>query len=288
MGPGAVVASLLGKAQMEMALLCLGTLVRYSADPIDLVLHDDGTLTAADRERLVSELPARVLGRAEADEKMASSLVNLPACRRFRSSNVLALKLLDVAVLGTGSRIAFCDADILFLRPFRNLFEPALGVEAVFQQDLQCAYSVRSWQVAREPRLRLPAAINSGIVVFDRARFDLDLLEWFLAHPDYQRTPAWAEQTAWAVLAGRVNCHLVPPHVVALPGPQAGPDPVALHFVSSLRAGLREVAGRSPDRRGDPPFQIETQPARHAGALTLGWQELRRRVRRLRPAGPGS
>ena len=47
-----LVSTLLGHAHVEMALPCLGSLLRFSAEPLRLRVHDDGTLTAADQERL--------------------------------------------------------------------------------------------------------------------------------------------------------------------------------------------------------------------------------------------
>ena len=50
------VATLLGHAHVEMALACLGSLLRYSAEPLRLRIHEDGSLLAADRERLTAGL----------------------------------------------------------------------------------------------------------------------------------------------------------------------------------------------------------------------------------------
>jgi len=205
------VRSLLGKAQMAVAIQCLGSLLRFSNEAIELVLHDDGTLGGREEEELRAALGAvRFERRAAADERVEALLARYPRCREFRRANPLALKLLDVMLLDEGEAVAYCDADILFLRPFAGLFRfDTPEVDAVFMTDRACAYSVRSWDLLVERRLRLAAHVNSGVVSFRRRAYDLDRIEWFLDRwRRAPRTPVWAEQTAWALLAGHARTRL--------------------------------------------------------------------------------
>lgn len=276
------VTTLLGHAHVEMALACLGSLLAYSAAPLRLRIHDDGTLTDEDRERLAAGLarPAFV-PRAEAEERLEEHLAARPATRALRRTNPLGLKLVDALVLAPEERLLFCDSDVLFFRPFSGLWGAA--GETVFLRDPQHAYSVRSWQLLREPRLRLAGHVNTGVVGFPRAAYDPDLLEWFLAHPEYQRTPVWAEQTAWALLGARTGSRFVDPARVRLPGDGAGlPDEiVGLHFVSPRRALLPAYRARARDRRGEPPVALTTVPAPPCRWWGLAGSELRRRSGRL-------
>ena len=161
------IATLLGHAHVEMALACLGSLRRYSADPIHFRIHEDGTLTAEDRDRLAEGLGGpELLARAEADERVADLLARRPSLRALRRTNPLALKLIDVPLLADGD-LAYCDSDVLFLRPFTDLFRfPGEEVGAVFMSDRQNAYSVRSWHLLAQPRLALPCRVNSGVLLF--------------------------------------------------------------------------------------------------------------------------
>ena len=283
--PPAIVAVLLGHAHVDMALLCLGSLLAYAAEPVSLRIHDDGTLTEEDRERLAALAEPGFVPRAEAEERLEEHLAAYPATRALRRSNPLGLKLVDAPLLAPGERLLFCDSDVLFFRPFSGLWGEA--GEAVFLRDAQNAYSVRSWQVLREPRLRLPCGVNTGIVGFPRAAYDPDLLEWFLSHPEYQRTPVWVEQTAWALLGGRAGCRFVDPARVRLPREAAGDraeladEIVALHFVSPRRGLLPVFADRARDRRGEPPVRLRTVPAPLCDGWDLAATELRRRLRRL-------
>lgn len=281
----ATATTLLGHAHVEMALLCLGSLLAYSAEPLRLRIHDDGTLTEKDRARLAAGLgEPDFVPRDEAEERLASLLAFRPAIRELRRTNPLGLKLVDAPLLAPEERLLFCDSDVLFFRPFSGLW----GEEgaAVFLRDDQNAYSVRSWHVLREPRLRLAGRVNTGIVGFPRVIYDLDLLEWFLARPEYQRTPVWVEQTAWALLGARSGSRFVDPLRVRLPGDRPEPahlpdETVALHFVSPRRVLLPAYQRRLRDRRGEPAVALETVPAPLCHWWDLAATEVRRRWSRL-------
>ncbi len=283
------VATLLGHAHVEMALACLGSLLRHSAEPLRLRIHEDGSLLAADRERLTAGLGnPEFVTRAEADDRVAAALTGRPALRAFRRGNPLALKLIDIPLLAgnSGDDLAYCDSDVLFLRPFSGLFaDPGPETGAVFMSDRQNAYSVRSWHLLTEPRLALPARVNSGVLRFRTRLFDPDLLEWYLARPEYGFAPVWSEQTAWALLAGRAGCRLWDPRLLRFPDPARMPDEevVALHFVSPLRAlfprHLELYLKQARDRTGEAPAHVGTIPARRCRPWDLAWTEARRRLR---------
>lgn len=269
---------------MPTALPCLGSFVEHSADPVTLVVHEDGTLTEADAELLRAAFPTlEIVWRDEADERLGPELADRPACRAFREANPLGLKLLDVVLLEGDDRLAYCDADVLFLRPFQGLFHrPGDGRGPRFMADSQNAYSVRSWHVAMNPGLVLASSVNSGIISFPRSAWDLDLIEWFLSRPQFHRhTPVWAEQTAWALLAGAAGgCELYEPAQVHFPlaGPPSPRATVALHFISPLRDRLGSFLESTPPEDARAPVRVDTAPAGRCGALTLLGSELRRRI----------
>lgn len=282
------VSSLLGHRHVEMALLCLGSLLRGSAEPLTLRLHDDGSLTSEDRERLAAALGGpEVVARREADERVADVLARRPALAAFRRSNPLALKLID-AVLFAGEELAYCDTDVLFLRPFGGLF--AEKAEAAFMADHQNAYSVRSWHLLLHRRLRLPRHVNSGLIQFPAAAWDPDLLEWYLGRPEFGFAPVWVEQTAWALLGERAGCRLFDPARIRIP--EAGPaegrsdepsdETVALHFVGPVRRLLPLWAEQLAPHDGRPPVEIGRVAAGRCGVVDLAVTEARRRLGRLR------
>lgn len=286
--PPRIVSTLLGHAHVDMALLCLGSLLKESAEPLALQLHDDGTLSSEDLERLAAGLgePA-VVGRREADERVEALLGERRAARAFRRENPLGLKLLDAALLAPGGELAFCDSDVLFLRPFTGLFDRPAGTGALFMKDSQNAYSVRSWHLLREPRLRLAARVNSGIVGMETRGFDLDLVEWYLGRPEYRFAPVWVEQTAWALLGEPLGARWLDPAWIAfpVPGREPGEGTVALHFVSPRRALLgpiaHSLAGRQRPAEPPPPIVLRSFPASRLTAFGLAATEARRRLARV-------
>jgi hypothetical protein len=283
------ISTLLGHAHVDMALRCLGSLLAHSAEPLRLRIHDDGSLTASDLERLAAALGNPVIvSRRDADERLADVLAARPATRAFRNANPLALKLVDVALLAAGEDLSYCDSDVLFLRPFSRLFELPPTAGALFMCDPQNAYSVRSWHLLSEPRLRLSARVNTGIIGFRLRGFDPDLVEWFLARPQYRFAPVWVEQTCWALLAQPAACLLLDPAAVCIPVPGREPAAlaVALHFVSPVRGLLEGCAGRLAGGRQAPaePVNVGTFPAPRLTPLALAATEARRRLRRLRLA----
>ncbi len=150
--------------------------------------------------------------------------------------------------------------------------------------DVQNAYSIRSWHLLSHRRLRLPERVNSGVILYRTAKFDPDLLEWYLSRPEFGFAPPWIEQTAWALLGGAAGCRLYEPSQIAIPK-AAGPLPaeaVALHFVNPVRGRLAESAPRALDRMGESPVEIRTTPAQPLSAFSLAATEARRLVGRLR------
>jgi hypothetical protein len=266
-----------------MALRCLSTLLQYSEEHIALQVHDDGTLTSEDVASLKQRLDAGVLTRAEADQRMSELEIRYPAAALFRKSNPLALKLLDLALLGDEVDVAYCDSDVLFLRPFKGLFDLPENASAFFMGDDQNSFSVRSWDLLRYPSLRLVARLNSGLFVVRRRAIDLDLAEWFFQQPGFRFAPVWVEQTCWALLAHRAGARLMAPQQVMIPRRGESDDAaVALHFVSPVRDLLEShVDATEIDRLDGPAVTIESVASAGLTAAALAWTEARRLQRRL-------
>lgn len=274
------VRTLLCHRDVELMLTCWRTLVACSVEPFVTVVHEDGSLTDADVARLEGEIPrSRVVRRAAADAAMAEILARHEHARAFRAGSVWGLKLLDVALLEPGD-CYYVDGDIRFFRPFSGLFRrEALAGRSVFLRDtVWMAYSVRPWHLLDRRRLRLAEGINTGLTLIDRARYDLDFVDWFLRQPDWRVIPAWTEPTCWAALALRANGHAIDPLQVPnlYPSAQVDARTIGAHFLSAHRGGfVRELAQPVIDA---PAESIRFHALRPAGALSLGWNQLGRKV----------
>lgn len=253
------VRTLIGHKQVEVGLRCLASLLRFSADPIDLVIHDDGTLTIDDRERLVADLPgSTIVSRAEADSIVQPLLERYPGCRAYRERHPLALKLLDIPLLAS-EELAYCDSDILFLKRFARMFElVGDGYSAIFMRDAQEAYSLRPWHIFPFGKIRIPGHINSGLIFYRTSKYDLDFVEWFLGRPElagvFRKRPHWIEQTCWAALGWRAGCRVWSSAqlMIANPGMRGlSSDTVGIHFVAAYRGKLQEFTEPEGDECGD-------------------------------------
>ena len=106
------------------ALLRLAGAVQPRAVP-GLRIHDDGTLTEEDRDRLRTAAPGGVSvrrPRGRRTRQMAERLEKYPVCLRLPArSQVMSLKLFDIALLEPGP-MHYCDsATSCSLRPFDRL-----------------------------------------------------------------------------------------------------------------------------------------------------------------------
>jgi hypothetical protein len=281
-----IVRTLLGHSHVPVGLKCLASLLFYSQEPISLVIHDDGTLTEADHELLLSQLPnSSILPRTVADATVLARLSNYPNCLAYRQRHALALKLIDIALLESDD-LVYCDSDVLFLRPFRGLFDSAdNGCKAIFMADIQDAYSLQPWHVHPLGKVHIPQRLNSGLFFFRASAYDLDFVEWFLGHPSLQqifdKRLHFVEQTCWAVLAQHVGCRLWNGQQLLIAHPAmkvSSETTIGIHFVASYRGKIDEF----PDSRNQAAstssaIALKTEKAFLSSSLQLLIHDIKRR-----------
>lgn len=254
-------------------------MAEHSAEPLSFRIHDDGTLSSDDREQLRARLAiSGFVDRPEADARMEEELRRHPACLAFRTRWIYGLKLFDVPLFSNDADVAFCDSDILFLRPFRDLFTwPDAGTGCLFMQDWQDAYSLRPWHLSA--RLPIPAKLNCGLFLLRRHGYDLDFIEWLLSrnYGVFERLP-WLEQTAWAALAWRIGGRYWVEHQIrTIQGSACLNDElIAGHFTSTVR-GLLLKTRNQPNRAAE---KVLTEPMKRLKASQLFYQQGARLLRR--------
>jgi hypothetical protein len=268
-----------------MAVQCLGSLKRWCASPLQFQIPDDGTLTEEDLASLTEELsPMCIVRRDEADQRMRDLLRRHPHALALRSKLPLALKLFDAVLLGSSERFAFCDSDILFLRPVVDPFVlPDETTNALFIEDREHSYSLRSWQLTFSPGVTLPDRINTGMISLRKKQYDLDLLDWFVGKRMHAGVPTMLEQTAWALLGQRIGCRKFDPRQIrVMRGDEPDDELVAGHFTARTRHLLDHYLAKSQQAPADlEPVQVGTIPSGTCTALSLGLYETRRIVNRI-------
>jgi hypothetical protein len=279
------VRTLIGHRQVDVGLRCLASLLRLSSEPISLIIHDDGTLTDEDRERLAADLRGSAfVSRKEADAAVQPLLERYPKCRAYRERHPLALKLLDIPLIAP-EELAYCDSDVLFLRRFTRMFEWAGdGTSAIFMQDEQEAYSLRPWHIFPFGKIRVPGQINSGLIFYRTSKYDLDFVEWFLGRPElvavFRKRPHWIEQTCWAALGWRAGCRVWSSAQLMIANPKMSGlsvDTVGIHFVAAYRSKLQEFTKHEADEIGNA-VAIQSLSAGRVSLVAMLLDDLRRRL----------
>jgi hypothetical protein len=278
------VRCLLGHAHVDVALSCLGSLQRFSRDPLQLILHDDGSLTPQDIDRLASSLHPEFVRRPDADARVIDELRRYPNCLQWRQNSNYALKIFDCATFETDSVLRQIDSDILFLRPFSGLFELPAALDGAFLTDFESCYSVRSWNLLFSSQLRIANRLNVGVICFRRNCIDLEKIEWFLARPSHRTKYYFLEQTIWSMLAMDVRAAAVMPQeniAVMQPDLNVTDALVAIHFVAMHRQRLPQYLHYS---QRDPsqltPVTLRGKRVRRCTSADLALVETKRILER--------
>lgn len=259
------VRALVCEAHVPFAVACYASAVKRSNEPVELVVHDDGSLSAASYDKLRAGVPGvRMVSRQEADDVVAPLLKGRPALREWRAQNPLALKILDTVLLSSAHTYRYVDSDVLVQRPVSQLWPAGAPT---FMQDVYSAYSARlSWLL--RPGRRVPGRLNTGVMSFPSMLVDVDALEHFRQRFASRVNPQWSEQTAWAWLAAPHSPRLLDPSQVMVAGGDRD-DACVLHFVRSARHLLRaRLAGPQDDAAATgSPVRIGTEPAASSAAM---------------------
>jgi len=280
MNAAPTLVTLLGKKDLDTALICLTSLTKHAKEPFKILILDDSSLDTEDAKKLTDSLPlAEICLSPERNEMIESKLKYFPSCLKFRQRNVLAQKLFDCALIHEEPYINFIDSDIFFLRDFYGF--PLADCEdksAVFMSDIQTAYALHPKELLKNPKLSLPKAINSGLISFPRIFYNLNFLESFLEKQIDQPTfrSCWAEQTCWAFLAGKINCRVWDSKQLQIASPykiNEFTNAVAVHFVSSYRSLLHDFKDKIIEHSGETSI-LQTYPCEKLSFLHFGSQRL--------------
>jgi len=237
---------------ISIALICLKSLLATSQEKLQIVVHDDGSLT---------------------DEAKTCKLPHL-------------LKVLDVPMLCRSDNVCFVDSDVLFLRRHRGLFEISKTRSACarFILDIRTCHGFRLkdfWPLGPVSPI---ARLNSGLFCIKRNVIDFDWVEAVCSRvglPQILQHRSWFEQGLWAAIAARVGCEMIDRSQIATAevASQIPQDPIALHFITPVRALLEHYIQRVQASRSAEG--IRSVPASHYTILHAGWVATLFRLRQL-------
>ena len=212
-----LVQSLIGGGkQLPFYLRCLASMTKHCQERISLLLHTDGTLNEKDIETISTNFGSQFVeipDPTSARENSLDQLTGRPNCQRLRKDSLWGIEFFDPLFSKPEDSISrYIDADILFFRPFSNLFNDSVTEGgAVFLRDKQWdAYSLRPWHLAgRKKKPEIVSGITTALVCWDKQSLDWDYLEWFLGKVRFHAIPEWVLPTAQAGLANRCKAKTV-------------------------------------------------------------------------------
>ncbi len=222
-------------------LLCLWSLVsfyEFSGLRLPLLIYSDDTLSENHIRRMAKVFPdARIVDAAAAGSNIARRLADYPGCRRFRAALPYARKILDIPILCESTLVLLLDSDVFFLkRPDELMQHLTSGGKRgfVFERDIEDAYFASRAEIKRQFHVDIAARVNTGIMIADVSGFDHARLETWLAEGAIETHP-WAEQTLWAMYAGRERTVLLGQEYDVTMAGHIEPNAVAKHYIKPIR-----------------------------------------------------
>jgi hypothetical protein len=229
-----------------MALLSLGSFLRNSRDPVQLLIHDDGSMDDESITALLRLHPAvKMVRRRAADDQINDRLARHPVCLNYRRKFAFGLKLFDVPLLSEAP-FGYTDTDILYRWAFRGLFRLPSTAGMVFMRDLDNQYACTTRDVALGRIPALPWRANFGLFCARPSVLDLDFVEALLDRLLREQPQAVTviEQTVWGCLAMRAGCCCWDPTQVAIASETKPMDALTvIHFAGNTRPMLAKFAG---------------------------------------------
>jgi hypothetical protein len=216
----------------------LKSFYRFSGRRYALCVHDDGTLSAGAQRQLRTHFPeARLIGRAEADERAREQLAAYPRCLAFRMSNPLAMKLFDFLAWLRSDRLLLIDSDVLFFAApdalLARIEDPGYLKNSV-NPDVTTAYTVSTADIRLLLGLEVPERFNSGLGLIHCGSMRLDWFEEFLGLPGIRGHHWQIEQTLFALCSARFGVELLPADYQVRLETSPNPD-MCRHYVGRIR-----------------------------------------------------
>jgi hypothetical protein len=173
------VHSLVRHRDVDMYLIAVKSLLRFYSN-LALVIHNDGTLTPADKRLMRDHIVgAVIIDREEADSKVNQELKGRPECRDFRNRWIDSLQLFDYSILSSKRKLISLDSDVIFIREPTELVEwiTTENSDVIYNQEAEGTKMGRTlWDL----NISCNGELNAGFVGYYKDMIDYDLVEEYI------------------------------------------------------------------------------------------------------------
>lgn len=243
------VSTLLDRGNINSYLLAIKSFVMHSPVPCKISIVSDGSLGHAERDLLSRHIHGvNIHSPIEIPEGKDDDLS--VAMRHARVAFPTIRKTYDIFHTMSSENIIFLDSDYLFLKPMeRSIFEVGEQARMIYNRDHDHSVCDPLFHLSDEflrlkqiKVLKRITDLNCGFMVFSSEVFDMKRIMEFIRYLyESSNFHTVMEQDAWNILASTIPVRAMPP--TYLVGNKSGEfrqrlessDPVAIHYVSSIR-----------------------------------------------------
>lgn len=228
------------KADVWMLVWAVYSFMHYSKLSPRIIIHDDGSFDESGRTVLKKIFPQlRIISKKEADELITARADIPETIRVYRNiKNKLALKLVDIFLLGTAEKMLVLDSDILFYASPKEIIDfvrTANGPDALISwSPITFPLTVKEEYILQHKLKEKDIEhMNSGLIAYRRSSIPLSMFfEYFenLSNGD----DYFSEMTGWCALIAQTNFRFLPAEKYIIKG-DIGPNTITKHFTSPRR-----------------------------------------------------
>ena len=187
---------LLGSRHVGMCLWAVKSLLDAAGKKYAVVLHDDGSLSDKDIEKLERHLiGVRVFRKPDADRLIAERIAGFPHVEMYRFNqlgktewgrrmSIFSLKLLDFNLLTNARKVLVLDTDVLFFkRPdlIVTWIEDVDSGDSLYCHEYyQPILNANRNVIGFERKKEIPIGFNSGLICLDHDALNLSVFELWL------------------------------------------------------------------------------------------------------------
>jgi hypothetical protein len=251
---------LMSNATRQMGLLALRSYEWSTGFRWETFIHDDGTLTSPDLEKIAQVAPyATIVRRTDADKLAAELLKAHPQCASNRMKHNWFLKFFDCCFHAPHPNYIVLDTDVIFYRKPDEILDWCRNKPGSchYMKDARETYCSPRSEILERVGLDLWEAVNSGICLMPKSAVDLDLSERFLAEfAENARHYIFLEQTLFAVAGAALGRGGTLPETYEISWKTLRrKDGIARHYVGIIKhdllyaEGVTTLLARLPFRR---------------------------------------